>query len=139
MTGTCSTYRDEDLLAFVLGDLRESRGDRVASHLGTCPSCLERAAEYRALDRSAGACREGPVIRWRGFESPFGPMRIAASREGLVELSWQALDEEGFIARLERRYRWAPVVCDCGELETAEAQLREYFEGRRRERYPAAV
>ena len=80
MTGGCPTYRDEDVLAFILGDLPAPQGGEVAEHLAACPSCLERAAEYRDLDRSAGACRRGPVIRWRGFDSPFGTMRIAASR-----------------------------------------------------------
>lgn len=132
MTGGCTTYRDEDVLAFVLGDLPSSRGHALAEHLGACPACLERAADYRALDRSAGACREGPVIRWRGFESPFGTMRIAASRRGLVELSWQTPSDDAFIERLEKRFCEAPVVCDCDELESAEDQLLEYFDHRRR-------
>lgn len=124
------TYRDDDVLAWVLGDLSEQRETDLACHLAACPRCRERAAEYRALDRSAGACRGGPVIRWRGFSSPFGPMRIAASREGLVELSWR-LSEDDFVAGLEHRYRQAPVVCDCGELEEAEHQLQDYFDRRR--------
>lgn len=132
MTAGCGRYGDADVLAWVLGDLDTGEEGRLARHLATCPSCRERAVEYRELDRSAGGCRGGPVIRWRGFESPFGPMRIAASPRGLVELTWRAPSDEAFVAGLEGRYREAPVVCDCGELEAAERQLLEYFERRRR-------
>ncbi|WP_419165711.1 methylated-DNA--[protein]-cysteine S-methyltransferase [Candidatus Palauibacter sp.] len=132
MTGPCSDYRDEDVVAWVLGDSDDSKAQDLAEHLASCPACRARAAEYRALDRSAGACREGPVIRWRGFDSPFGAMRVAASREGLVALTWQAESDDAFVAGLERRYRAAPVVCDGDELSDAEAQLIEYFGQRRR-------
>lgn len=130
MTGNC-TYRDEDLLAWVLGDAEGSRGDDLTLHLAECPSCRERAEEYCALDRSAGACREGAVIRWRAFKSPFGTMRIAASRTGLVQLTWRSPDDGAFVGGLEDRFRKAPVVCDCGQLEPVEEQLHEYFEARR--------
>ena len=59
-------------------------------------------------------------------------MRLAASRDGLVALSWQAASDRAFVAALEGRYGSAPVVCDCGELAAAEEQLQEYFAGRRR-------
>ncbi len=132
MSVGCRTYKDEDVLAWVLGDLSGPAEDGLAEHLATCTSCLERAAEYRALDASAGACREGAVIRWRGFETPFGTVRIAASRAGLIDLTWQLSNDDEFIARLEARHRETPVVCDCDELEGAESQLHEYFERRRR-------
>ena len=131
MTGPCSDYGDEDVVAWMLGDSDDSKAQDLAEHLASCPACRVRAAEYRALDRSAGACREGPVIRWRGFDSPFGAMRVAASREGLVALTWQAASDEAFVAGLERRYRAAPVVCDGDELADAEAQLGAYFDRRR--------
>ncbi|WP_419162195.1 methylated-DNA--[protein]-cysteine S-methyltransferase [Candidatus Palauibacter sp.] len=138
MTGSCATYCDEDVLAWTLGDSDGSAAQELAEHLATCPCCRGRATEYRALDRSAGACREGPVIRWRGFDSPFGPMHLAASRDGLVSLSWQAPSDDAFVAALEGRYGSAPVVCDCGELAAAEEQLREYFV-RRRRRFDLAI
>ncbi len=131
MTGGCPTYQDEDVLAWVLGDLADPAERELTEHLAGCPSCLDRAGEYRELDRSAGACRAGSVIRWRGFASPFGAMRIAASRRGLVELTWQSSSDEEFIAGLELRYRQAPVVCDCDELASAQDQLLEYFDRRR--------
>jgi len=133
MTVGCPTYQDKDVLAWVLGDMDEAEEENVAEHLATCASCLERAAEYRELDASAGVCREGAVIRWRGFRTPFGTVRIAASRAGLIDLSWQLPSDEEFIARLERRYREIPVVCDCDELEPAEQQMHEYFDRTRRD------
>lgn len=131
MTANRCAYRDEDVLAWVLGDAEGRRGEALTLHLAECPSCRTRAEEYCALDRSAAACREGAVIRWRGFESPFGKMRIAASREGLVELTWRASDDDAFVGELEERFRRAPVVCDGYELEPAEEQLNEYFDARR--------
>jgi len=127
----CHTYQDEDLVAWVLGDLTGSAGQALTEHLVSCGGCRERAAEYRTLDSSAIACRGGPVIRWRGFDTPFGTMRIAASPKGLVELTWQTPSDDDFILGLEQRYREGPVVCDCDELQETETQLLEYFERRR--------
>lgn len=129
--GCCSTYRDDDVLAWVLGDVTGDEGETLAVHLAECPACLERAAEYRRIERSAGACREGDVIRWRRFASPFGVMRIASSRDGLVQLSWRAPSDRAFVQALEKRYDTAPVVCDCDHLVPAEQQLLEYFTRRR--------
>lgn len=131
MTGNRCAYGDEDVLAWVLGDAGGSRGQDLALHLAECPSCRERAEEYCALDRSAGACREGAVIRWRAFETPFGRMRAAASRDGLIQLTWRPVDDEAFVGALEDRFRRAPVVCDRDQLEPVEEQLHEYFESRR--------
>lgn len=130
--GCCSAYRDEDVLGWVLGDVEGEDERALVEHLGDCPACRERAAEYRRIERSAGACRTGDVIRWRGFRSPFGPMRIAASRDGLVDLSWRDPSDEAFVGSLEHRFAKAPVVCDCDHLGSVERQLLEYFEGRRR-------
>lgn len=138
MTAGCATYQDEDVLAWVLGDLAATAEGELAEHLAGCACCLDRATGYRDLDRSADACRAGPVIRWRGFSSPFGTMRIAASRRGLVDLSWQAPSDDVFIAGLERRHVGAPVVCDGDELAAAETQLDEYFHGRR-QRFDLAI
>lgn len=129
----CGSYCDDDLVAWVLGDMGEGDEESLARHLSDCPTCCERAAEYRRLEQSAGACRKGEVIRWRGFGSPFGMMRIASSTKGLVELSWQSASDEAFVEKLESRYDAAPVVCDCDHLEPAERQLLEYFERRRAE------
>ncbi|MFV1987326.1 MAG: methylated-DNA--[protein]-cysteine S-methyltransferase [Gemmatimonadota bacterium] len=134
----CGSYRDDDLLAWVLGDMPDGDERALTHHLSECSTCCERTAEYRRLERSAGACREGDVIRWRRFDSPFGMMRIAASRRGLVALSWLAPDDGAFVERLEARFDTAPVVVDCDDLIPAEDQLLEYF-GRRRETFDVPV
>ena len=131
MTQSCATYREEDVLAWILRDSDAGAAQALAEHMALCPACRERAAEYRILQGSAGGFRNDPVIRWRRFDSPFGAMRVAASVAGLVALSWQDACDEAFVAGLERRYPSTPVVCDTDELDPAEEQLTEYF-GRRR-------
>lgn len=138
MTQDCTTYRQDDLLAWILGDSNAGASEALAEHIAVCRPCRQRAAEYRLLDRCAERLRNDPVIRWRSFDSPFGPMRVAASEAGLVALSWQDETDEVFVGGLERRYRSTPVVCDTHELDPAEAQLTEYFD-RRRPRFNLSV
>ena len=138
MTRICTTYREEDLIAWILGDSDAGAAQALAEHLAVCPACRERAAEYRILQGTASRLRDDAVIRWRRFESPFGAMRVAASPAGLVALSWQDESDEAFVGDLERRYRSTPVVCDADELDPAEEQLTEYF-GRRRPRFDLTV
>ena len=138
MTGRCTMYRDEDLLAWILGDSDAGAAQALAEHMAVCPACRERAAEYRFLHRSGSSLRADPVIRWRRFESPFGAMRVAASAAGLVALSWQDESDEAFVVDLERRYGSTPVVCDTDELDPVEEQLTEYF-GRGRSRFDLPV
>ena len=138
MTGRRTTWGEEDLLAWILGDLDAEAAQAMIEQLAANPDLRERAAEYRMLQRSAKGLRDGPVIRWRRFDSPFGAMRVAASGAGLVALSWQDESDDPFVAGLERRYRSTPVVCDTDRLAPAEEQLTEYF-GRRRPRFDLLV
>ncbi|MYL07608.1 MAG: methylated-DNA--[protein]-cysteine S-methyltransferase [Gemmatimonadales bacterium] len=138
MTERGTTRSEEDLVAWILGDSAAEAAQETAEHLAASPDLRERAAEYRLLHRSAESLRDGPVIRWRRFDSPFGAMRVAASAEGLVALSWQDESDDAFVVGLERRYPSTPVVCDTDRLAPAEAQLTEYF-GRRRPRFDLFV
>lgn len=138
MTGRRTTRDEEDLVAWILGDSNAEAAQAMAEHLAACPDARERAAEYRLLHHAAESLRDGPVIRWRRFDSPFGAMRVAASGAGMVALSWQDESDDAFVAGLERRYRSTPVVCDTDRLATAEEQLTEYF-GRRRPRFDLFV
>ena len=138
MTGRRTTWGEEDLLAWILGDLDAEAAQAMIEQLAANPDLRERAAEYRMLQRSAKGLRDGPVIRWRRFDSPFGAMRVAASGAGMVALSWQDESDDAFVAGLERRYRSTPVVCDTDRLAPAEEQLTEYF-GRRRPRFDLFV
>jgi methylated-DNA-[protein]-cysteine S-methyltransferase len=138
MSGRRTNWSEEDLIAWILGDLDVQAAQALAEDLAACPALRERAAEYRLLHRSAKALRDGPVIRWRRFDSPFGAMRVAASASGLVSLSWRDESDDAFVAGLERRFPSTPVVCDADRLAPAEEQLTEYF-GRRRPRFDLLV
>ncbi|MDE2879960.1 methylated-DNA--[protein]-cysteine S-methyltransferase [Candidatus Palauibacter soopunensis] len=138
MTRRCTTCREEDVLAWILGDPDADAAQKLAERMAACPVCRERAVEYRLLERSAKALRDGPAIRWRRFDSPFGVMRIAASAAGLAALSWQDESDDAFVDGLEHRYGSTPVVSDTDRLASAEEQLTEYF-GRRRLRFDLFV
>ncbi len=138
MTGRGTDWSEEELVAWILGDSDAEAARAMTEDLAANPDLRERAAEYRLLHRAAESLRDGPVIRWRRFDSPFGAMRVAASAEGLVALSWQDESDDAFVAGLERRYRSTPVVLDTDRLAPAEAQLTEYF-GRRRPRFDLFV
>lgn len=138
MIRRCTTCREEDVLAWILGDPDADAAQKLAERMAACPVCRERAVEYRLLQRSANVLRDGPAIRWRRFDSPFGVMRIAASAAGLVALSWQDESDDAFVDGLEHRYGSTPVVSDTDRLAPAEAQLMEYF-GRRRPRFELFV
>ena len=138
MTGRGENRSEEDVLAWILDDLDAEAAQAMTEDLAANPDLRERTAEYRVLHRSAKDLRDGPVIRWRRFDSPFGAMRIAASGAGLVALSWQDESDDAFVAGLERRYPSTPVVCDTDWLAPAEAQLTEYF-GCRRPRFDLFV
>ena len=138
MTRRCTTCHEEDVLAWVLADPDADAARKLAERMAACPVCRERAVEYRILQRSAEGLRDGPVIRWRRFGSPFGAMRVAASPAGLVALSWQDESDDAFVAGLEHRYPSTPVVRDTDRLGAAEEQLAEYF-GRRRPRFDLFV
>ena len=87
MTRRCTTCHEEDVLAWVLGDPDADAARKLAERMAACPVCRERAVEYRILHRTAEGLRDGPVIRWRRFDSPFGAMRVAGSPAGLVALA----------------------------------------------------
>lgn len=137
MTRGCK-YREEDVLDWIFGHPDADAALTLAEHMAACPVCRERAAEYRILQRSGKGLRDGPVIRWRRFDSPFGDMRVAASTGGLVALSWQDESDDAFVAGIEHRYPAVPAVRDTDRLAPAEEQLTEYF-GRRRPRFDLFV
>ncbi len=131
MSKPACSYTEEQVVAWSVGDLDRRDEQAFVEHLGECPECRDEAAELRSLDLAVSGCCRDSVIRWRGFESPFGRMKIAASPGGLVELSWRR-GEGRFIRTLEKRFPDVPVVPDTNRLEEAEHELEEYFSGRRR-------
>ena len=130
MTTECRCT-DEELFAFAAGELEGAAATAVAEHLGGCEPCRERAVDYRALGATLDACCGSGAVRWHRFGVPFGTLRVAASDEGLVRLSWEAESDEAFAEELCRRFPHRPVVRDRRALAEAEGQLREYFAGER--------
>lgn len=115
---------------FAAGELEGDAATAVAEQLGGCDPFRERAVDDRTL-RGVDVCSGPGAVRWHRFRVPFGTLRVAASDEGLVRLSWQEASDDAFAAELRRRFPDRPVVRDRGSLAGAERQLREYFAGDR--------
>jgi methylated-DNA-[protein]-cysteine S-methyltransferase len=73
------------------------------------------------------------MIHWHSFATPFGTVRIAASRKGLVMLSWQPMSDNAFVMQLECRHPQVRITYGSDELERVETQLLEYFKEKRRD------
>lgn len=131
MTKTPCTYTDEDVLAFVAGDLAQSDELAMAVHFAECGECRDQAAEFTALHRTLGAWSDDDVVRWHDFATPFGPTYAAATGAGLVRISWRENDTDTFVDELEESFPGRPVIHERRGLEDAERQLAEYFAGSR--------
>ncbi|MFQ5689459.1 MAG: methylated-DNA--[protein]-cysteine S-methyltransferase [Gemmatimonadota bacterium] len=126
-----SLCTQDAVLAYVAGELEERRTEAMALHLGECPPCCRQAAEFQVLLELLPAECRSAVIRWHDFPTPFGRMFLVAGDRGLLRLTWNQADPDGFAAELERRFTGCPVLRDAEGLADIEAQLGEYFEGRR--------
>lgn len=131
MTHVPCSYTDQDVLAFVAGDLADGEALAMAVHFGECGACRDQAAEFTALHRTLGECSDHDVVRWHGFETPFGPTYAAATGAGLARVSWREPEPDAFVGGLEAAFSGRPVIHDRRGLEAAERQLVEYFAGRR--------
>lgn len=132
MTKIACTYTDEDVLAFVAGDLAESDELAMAVHLGECGECRDQAAEFTALHRTLDACSDDDVVRWHDFETPFGRTYAALTGTGLARISWRENEPDAFVGGLEKSFPGRPVIHERRGLEAAERQLAEYFAGSRK-------
>jgi methylated-DNA-[protein]-cysteine S-methyltransferase len=116
---------------------------------------LERALRRAALTGSAASrsARRGPAggpaaeaaarltrriagegladISYTLADSPFGSLRLAATRRGLVRLAFPEEELDGMLDRLARRISPRIIEADA-PLEGVRRELEEYFEGRRR-------
>jgi methylated-DNA-[protein]-cysteine S-methyltransferase len=98
--------------------LRELAGDsdRLAGELAA--RFAERALEENLLD-----------VAYAVADSPFGPIKLAATRRGLVSVGLPNQDEESFLARLATRI--SPRVLESPpRLDEVRRELERYFEGR---------
>ncbi|MCU1361049.1 MAG: methylated-DNA--protein-cysteine methyltransferase [Ilumatobacteraceae bacterium] len=94
----------------------------------------DAAAEQRVLrDRLAASAQSAGVldVAFRTIDSPFGPLLLAATEEGVVRVAFELEDHEAVLAHLavdvSPRILLAP-----RRLESAAEQLDQYFDGRRR-------
>jgi methylated-DNA-[protein]-cysteine S-methyltransferase len=131
MTNDACGYKEEQVLAFVAGDLAEPELLEMAVHLGECAGCRSQAAEFTALYRTLGTCTDEDVVRWDMFETPFGPTYAAVTGTGLARVSWRDPEPDAFVSVLEAFYSDRPVVHDRRGVAETGRQLGEYFAGRR--------
>ncbi len=88
----------------------------------------------RALDElAARAAREGLAdVAYGQADSPFGPLTVAATEQGLVLLAYPELTVEDVLNRLAREV--SPRVLELpARIDPIRRELDEYFEGRRRD------
>ena len=87
-----------------------------SSPSGFYADAKERLGMTPSAWRDGGA---GETIRWTMFDSPLGPMFLAATSKGICRLTFDDSEES-----LRRRFPKATIVADCeGLRETAEAAL----------------
>lgn len=110
-----TSFPDPDLLAA----LRAAGGD-PPTRAGLHRRLAERAEEEGLLD-----------LAYRLVDSPFGPLLLAATPEGLVRVSYQVEGHDQVLARLATQV--SPRILEApARLDRAAAQLDEYFAGRRK-------
>jgi methylated-DNA-[protein]-cysteine S-methyltransferase len=131
MTSVACHYTEEDVLAFVAGDLPDAELMAMAVHFGECGACREQATEFTALHRTLESYTVEDVVRWAAFDTPFGSTYAAVTGTGLVRVSWREPARDAFVKGLEASFTGRPVVHDNRSVAEAGRQLKEYFGGRR--------
>jgi methylated-DNA-[protein]-cysteine S-methyltransferase len=89
-------------------------------------------AARRAAERfTARAADEGLLdVAYATVDSPVGPLFVARTKRGLVELAYDASDLDRLLGRLSAKV--SPRVLEApAELDSVRRELEEYFEGRR--------
>ncbi|MGH9037484.1 MAG: methylated-DNA--[protein]-cysteine S-methyltransferase, partial [Acidimicrobiia bacterium] len=103
--------------------------DRLAAAFPPADPSTEAGLRARL---AAEAEREGVLdLSYRTMDSPFGPLLLAASPEGLVRVAFELEDHDAVLARLATAV--SPRILHSPRRTDAVArQLDEYFAGRRR-------
>lgn len=131
MTDRGCGFTEEEVLAFVAGELDDDSATGVAEHLGGCEGCRDAAADYRALETTLSECCEDGLVRWHRFPVAFGRLHLAATDDGIARISWEQEDDDAFVRELAARFPGRPIVRDRDGLLEAQRQLEEYFAGAR--------
>lgn len=133
MTGDGCTYCEDDVLAYVAGELAAEADLEMSVHLGDCVECRESAADFKVLEPIISECCRDEAIRWHTFASPFGRMFVAATSQGVARLTWRALGEEEFLEWVGEQHPGRPLIRDPEALAEVEREVTEYFRGERLE------
>ena len=81
---------------------------------------------------AADAEREGLLdVSYRTMDSPFGPLLLAASPQGLVRVAFEVEDHDAVLTRLATAIS-PRMLCSPQRTDDVARQLDEYFAGRRR-------
>ena len=131
MMNVACHYTEDDVLAFVAGDLPDAELMAMAVHFGECDACREQATEFTALHRTLESYTVQDVVRWDTLDTPFGSTYAAVTGAGLARVSWHESNRDAFLKGLESSFAGRPVVHDSRGVAEAGRQLDEYFGGRR--------
>ncbi len=100
--------------------------------MSTTPADVTAADLERLRDRLAGAAEAADLldVAYTTTDSPFGPLLLAATPQGLLRVAFAREDHDAVLARLSARV--SPRVLRAPDrLDAARRQLDEYFAGRR--------
>jgi methylated-DNA-[protein]-cysteine S-methyltransferase len=93
---------------------------------------LERRLRGRTLPPSPPVDLGGEAdVVYADVDSPVGPLRVAATRRGLLRVAYAENDPDAVLDRIAARVS-PRVVEAAGRLDDVRRQLDDYFEGRRR-------
>jgi methylated-DNA-[protein]-cysteine S-methyltransferase len=122
---------------------REARTEALEQELRRGPSHARepnpavgsrtRADARRAAERlSARIAADGLAdLSYAPIDSPFGPLLVAATKQGLLRLAFPEEDVDRVLERLAQRV--SPRIVEApAQLEATRRELEEYFGGRRR-------
>lgn len=71
------------------------------------------------------------TIHWHTFDTPMGPLFVAASERGLCRLSWHVRGPGAFQRELRDRFPGRQLIHDPDRLAQIEREVLGYLEGRR--------
>ncbi|HEY3238453.1 MAG TPA: methylated-DNA--[protein]-cysteine S-methyltransferase [Acidimicrobiia bacterium] len=108
-------------------------GDEILTRLAAAFPAADRATDAELRARlAAEAEREGLLdVTYRTVDSPFGPLLLAASPEGLVRVAFELEDHDAVLAQLATAIS-PRILRSSRRTDDVARQLDEYFAGRRR-------
>jgi len=124
-------FSEDQVLAYVAGDVSDEDTVEMALHLADCKACRDQALEFRTIEACLDRVESTTALRWSSFASPFGTMYVAATTRGLAWVSWRQTDADKCVEKLESRFPDHCVIQDPDAVADWTHQLEEYFAGER--------